>query len=114
LTQHQYLGAMAERCGYDRKCAVLVKKTLAPEFEQHTLQPSTRGVVTARFDLGGVRTCATSVHFDVFDRQRRRAQAESITALTDGRDEDLVLVAGDFNFDPAWALGTSDILDCGT
>jgi len=113
-THHQYVGAMAERCAYDRKCAILVKKELAPEFEQHRLEPSTRGLVMARFEVSGVRICAASVHFDVFNRQRRRAQAESLLAQTDGRDEDLVLLAGDFNFDPAWARGTSDQMDLGT
>src|SRR6185369_3002567 len=87
----------------DRKCAVLVRKSLEPEFEQHLLLPSSRGSVVARFQYNGVRMAAMSVHFDVFNRRRRRAQAEAVAQLTSERDEDVVLVAGDFNFDPRWA-----------
>jgi endonuclease/exonuclease/phosphatase family metal-dependent hydrolase len=102
-THGEYVGALAERCGYDRKCAVLVKKQHQPEFEQHLLSPSSRGTVLARFQHNGVRMAAMSVHFDVFNRRRRKAQAEAVTQLAGGRDEDVVLVAGDFNFDPRWA-----------
>ena len=113
-TDGEYLGAMAEQCGYDRKCAALVKKRLRPTFEQHRLAPTERGVVLARFDAGGVRAAALGVHFDVFNRERRRGQAEAVAAITGERDEDVVLVAGDFNFDPAWAEITGEPIDRGT
>src|SRR5439155_13435904 len=108
-------GALAEDCDYDRKCAILVRKSLGPRFEHHALQPSRRGTVMARFTVQGVRAAAASVHFDVFDRERRRSQAESLLALTDGCDEPIVIVAGDFNYDPRWGRdevdrGTWDIL----
>jgi endonuclease/exonuclease/phosphatase family metal-dependent hydrolase len=113
-THGEYAGAMAERCGYDRKCAMLVRKKLDPEFEQHQLAPTERGVVLARFSVNGVRAAALCVHFDVFNQARRRHQAEAVTSITDGRDEDVVLVAGDFNFDPAWAQGVDAPVDRGT
>jgi endonuclease/exonuclease/phosphatase family metal-dependent hydrolase len=113
-THGEYVGELALDCGYDRKCAVLVKKQLAPEFEQHRLSPTERGVVLARFSVGGVRAAALGVHFDVFNSTRRRGQAEAVAAITDGRDEDVVLVAGDFNFDPIWARGTGDAVDGAT
>ncbi len=113
-TDGQYAGALAERCGYDRKCAVLVKKALNPEFEQHQLSPSLRGVVLARFEVGGVQAAALGVHFDVFNPEGRRRQAEAVAALTDGRSEQVVLVAGDFNFDPVWAEGLDEPVDRGT
>jgi endonuclease/exonuclease/phosphatase family metal-dependent hydrolase len=97
-----YAGALAEECDYDRKCAVLVKKTLEPRFSQHTLPPSRRGMVTARIGIHGLRLAASSVHFDVFDRQRRKSQARAVAAITDGYDDDVVLVAGDLNYDPRW------------
>jgi endonuclease/exonuclease/phosphatase family metal-dependent hydrolase len=110
-TQHEYLGAVAEDCDYDRKCAILVKKKLAPRFEQHTLAPSRRGTVMARFEVNGVQTAALSVHFDVFDRERRRTQAQALAAITDGCGAERVLVGGDFNYDPRWGR---DELDRGT
>jgi endonuclease/exonuclease/phosphatase family metal-dependent hydrolase len=113
--RHQYLGAVAGDCDYDRKCALLVRKSLEPRFEHHALQPSRRGTVLARFAVQGVGVAALSVHFDVFDRERRRSQAEALVRITDGCDEPLVIVAGDFNYDPRWGRdevdrGTWDIL----
>jgi endonuclease/exonuclease/phosphatase family metal-dependent hydrolase len=93
---------------------VLVKKHLSPEFEQHRLAPSSRGVVLARLDVNGVRAAALGVHFDVFNQQSRRRQAEAVARITDGRSEDVVLVAGDFNFDPVWAHGVDQPVDRGT
>jgi endonuclease/exonuclease/phosphatase family metal-dependent hydrolase len=107
-THQEYAGALAEDCDYDRKCAALVKKRLEPRFEQHTLAPSRRGTVLARLGVNGVRLTAASVHFDVFDRQRRRSQARALAAITDACDDEVVLVAGDLNYDPRWGR---DLLD---
>jgi endonuclease/exonuclease/phosphatase family metal-dependent hydrolase len=107
-SRHEYVGAVAEDCDYDRKCAILVRKSLQPRFEHHALLPSRRGTVMARFAVEGVRAAALSVHFDVFDPERRRSQAESLLRLTDGCDERLVLVAGDFNYDPRWGREEMD------
>jgi len=110
-SRQKYEGALAEDCDYDRKCAILVRKSLQPRFEHHALVPSRRGTVMARFAVQGVRAAALSVHFDVFDRERRRSQAESLLRLTDACDEEMVLMAGDFNYDPRWGR---DELDRGT
>jgi endonuclease/exonuclease/phosphatase family metal-dependent hydrolase len=109
--RQRYAGALAESCDYDRKCAILVRNSLQPRFEHHALLPSRRGTVMARLSVQGVRLAALSVHFDVFDRERRRSQAESLMRITDGCDEDVVVVAGDFNYDPRWGR---DELDRGT
>jgi endonuclease/exonuclease/phosphatase family metal-dependent hydrolase len=113
-TGNEYAGELAQNCAYDRKCAVLVRKRLAPTFEQHRLEPTGRGLVLARFTAGEKRVAAASVHFDVFSRPRRRAQSQALTHITDGRDEEIVLAAGDFNFDPEWAAGTGDAVDRGS
>jgi endonuclease/exonuclease/phosphatase family metal-dependent hydrolase len=113
-TGAEYLGQIAEQCEYDRKCAVLVRKRFSPEFEQHRLEPTGRGLVLAHFVAGAKRIAAASVHFDVFNRPRRRSQAEALLQITDGREEDVVLAAGDFNFDPEWAAGTQDVVDRGS
>jgi endonuclease/exonuclease/phosphatase family metal-dependent hydrolase len=109
-----YTGVLAERCGYDRHVAVLVREALAPAFEQHQLEPSGRGIVVATFDVNGARASALPVHFDVFDSDRRRAQAEAVAALAEARPEPLVVVGGDLNLDPAWAAGIGDHVDGGT
>jgi endonuclease/exonuclease/phosphatase family metal-dependent hydrolase len=109
-----YVGSMAEQCGYDRHCAVLVREELAPRFEQHQLAPTQRGVVMASFSVGETRVAALGVHFDVFRRRARRAQAEAVAALTDERREDLLVVGGDMNYDPEWAQRLGDPLDRGT
>jgi endonuclease/exonuclease/phosphatase family metal-dependent hydrolase len=109
-----YSGAIADRCGYDRHVAALVRTRLEPAFQQHSLAPTRRGAVLAEFTVAGARAVALPVHFDAFERARRRTQAEALAALTDGRAEPLVVVGGDFNFDPEWAHRTDDALDRGT
>lgn len=104
-------GRLAERCRYDRHVAVLVKTRLRPEFEQHLLMDTGRGLVSATFDVGGERGSAHPLHFDVWDRRRRRSQAEEVVALTDGRGEALTVIGGDLNLDPELAarLGSDDV-----
>jgi endonuclease/exonuclease/phosphatase family metal-dependent hydrolase len=101
LPEHE--GRIAERCEYDRHVAILVRRRLRPAFEQHLLMRTGRGVVSASFDVGAERGSAHPLHFDVFDRRRRRAQAEEIAQLTDGRDEAFTVIGGDFNLDPELA-----------
>jgi endonuclease/exonuclease/phosphatase family metal-dependent hydrolase len=110
-----FVGAMAERCAYDRRAAVLVKKAHAPSFEEHGLGSSNRNVVLAHFDAGqGVRAAAISAHFDVFSPERRAEQADALVALAEERPEVMVVAGGDFNLDPAWAAGTANARDIAT
>jgi endonuclease/exonuclease/phosphatase family metal-dependent hydrolase len=110
-----YAGELAAECRYDRHVAALVRVGLEPAFEQHVLEPTGRGLVAATFALpGGRRGAAHPLHFDVFDKRRRRSQAVAIAALTDERTEALQVVGGDFNLDPDWAAKLEDPLDIGT
>ncbi len=111
-----YEGVLAERCGYDRQSAALVRRALHPAFEQLELGTTKRGVVACTFDaLDGVsRSAALSVHFDAFRRSIRRRQAEALLDLAAARPEPVVLLGGDFNFDPALAARLRDRLDSGT
>jgi endonuclease/exonuclease/phosphatase family metal-dependent hydrolase len=107
--------ALAERCAYDRRAAVLVRSERAPRFEEHALGPSNRNVVLASFDAGGgVRAAAISAHFDVFATERRAEQAHALAALAEERSEAVVVAGGDFNLDPAWAAGTANLQDVAT
>jgi len=114
-----YAGAMSTRCIYDRHVAALARTDLQPAFEQHLLEPTGRGLVLVTFSVGdgegdAARGAALPVHFDVFDRRRRRSQAEAVLALADARAEELVVVGGDFNLDPELAARLGDELDVGT
>ncbi|MDB4969993.1 MAG: Metal-dependent hydrolase, endonuclease/exonuclease/phosphatase family [Myxococcales bacterium] len=109
-----FAGALAERCAYDRRAAVLVREELAPTFEEQSLGATNRNAMMARFDAGGVRVAAISAHFDVFDRERRAEQASSLAALAEARGERLVVAGGDFNLDPKWAAGTANATDIAT
>jgi endonuclease/exonuclease/phosphatase family metal-dependent hydrolase len=110
-----YIGELAAGCGYDRHVAILVRHRLGPAFEHHVLAPTPRGVAAATFSVGdSARALVMAVHLDVFAKPRRRVQIEALTALTDERDEQLVVLAGDFNLDPAWAAGVGDALDAGS
>ncbi|HXU73333.1 MAG TPA: endonuclease/exonuclease/phosphatase family protein [Polyangia bacterium] len=112
-----YDGALAEKCAYDRRAAVLVRRERAPVFEEHSLGSSNRNVVAASFDVdgrGGARAAAISAHFDVFDVDRRAEQADALAALAEARGEPLVVAGGDFNLDPAWAAGTGSARDVAT
>lgn len=110
-----YAGQLAQACRYNRHVAALVRDRLAPAFEQDVLEPTGRGLVTATFEIApGVRGAAHPLHFDVFDKQRRRAQAEAIAAIAARRSEPLQVVGGDLNLDPALAEGIGDALDMGT
>ena len=82
------VGAMAERCVYDRRAAVLVKKERAPTFEERSLGSSNRNSVLASFELdAGARAAAISAHFDVFSPERRAEQAHALAALAEERQE---------------------------
>ena len=110
-----YDGRLAEKCRYDRHVAVLAKRALAPGFEQYVLEDTGRGLCAVTFSVGdGARGVAFPVHFDVFDRSRRRSQAEDVLALSEGRPEQIVVVAGDFNLDPEWARRLGVAIDVGT
>jgi endonuclease/exonuclease/phosphatase family metal-dependent hydrolase len=110
-----FRGALAERCRYDRKVAVLVRERLEPAFEQHVLEPTGRGVAVATFDVGrGRRAAAHTLHFDVFNKRRRRSQAEALLRLVDARVEPLVIAGGDLNLDPQLADRLRDPVDAGT
>jgi len=108
-------GAMAERCAYDRRAAVLVRAEHAPLFEEVSLGSTNRNAVMATFDAGGGRRAAAiSAHFDVFDPARRAEQADELARLAEDRGEEVVFAGGDFNLDPAWAAGTGSAVDVAT
>jgi endonuclease/exonuclease/phosphatase family metal-dependent hydrolase len=97
-------GATASTCSYDRKAAVLVRRDLGPvDIRQIRLEPSGRGVVGAAIVKGGLNIALASVHLEVGWRRIRRAQILELVAETDRWTDDLVLLGGDFNLDPAWA-----------
>jgi endonuclease/exonuclease/phosphatase family metal-dependent hydrolase len=109
-----YIGELANPCGYDRHSAALVRAEHAPRFEHHMLGETTRGVVTASFDLGdGRRGAAISAHFDVFSTPRRAEQGAALAELAEARPEPLVVAGGDFNLDPVFSagIGNQDDLD---
>ncbi|HEY1584303.1 MAG TPA: endonuclease/exonuclease/phosphatase family protein [Polyangia bacterium] len=110
-------GAMAEKCAYDRRAAIVVSRERAPAFEEHGLGDTNRNVVVASFDVdgaGGGRAAAISAHFDVFDAERRASQADALATLAESRGEPVVFAGGDFNLDPAWAAGTGSARDVAT
>ena len=108
-------GAMAEKCAYDRRAAVLVRRDHAPAFEERSLGSSNRNAVVATFDAGaGRRAAAISAHFDVFSPERRAEQADALARLAEERGEEVVVAGGDFNLDPAWAAGTANARDVET
>jgi endonuclease/exonuclease/phosphatase family metal-dependent hydrolase len=94
-----YAGALPLRCGYDRHVAVLVRDTLAPRFFEHPLSPTSRAVVEAHFAMGGHAVRALALHFDVFNPERRLAQARTAIRLI-GEPGALTVAGGDFNYDP--------------
>jgi endonuclease/exonuclease/phosphatase family metal-dependent hydrolase len=112
-----YDGELARDCLYDRKVCALARTRLAPKFEQHRLAATGRGVAAVTFDVNGsARGIALPVHFDVFDKVRRRSQAEDVISIVRARDEAVTVVGGDFNLDPDLAekLGnTIDVLTFG-
>jgi endonuclease/exonuclease/phosphatase family metal-dependent hydrolase len=107
-----WVGALPTCCGYDRHVAVLVRRSLAPSFVEHLLAPTRRGLVEARFDLGGARVRALALHLDVFARERRLEQARTAAAILGAEPADLLVIGGDFNYDPAASarLGYADDL----
>jgi endonuclease/exonuclease/phosphatase family metal-dependent hydrolase len=108
-------GAMTERCVYDRRAAVVVRREHAPAFEEHSLGSTNRTAMVATFDAGdGRRAAAISAHFDVFAPERRAEQAHELAQIAENRDEPLVVAGGDFNLDPAWAAGTGSAVDVAT
>jgi len=110
------VGAMAERCAYDRRVAVVVRREHAPAFEERSLGSSNRTAMVATFDAcdGGRRAAAISAHLDVFSPERRAEQADELAKLAENRDEAMVFAGGDFNLDPAWAAGTGSARDIAT
>jgi endonuclease/exonuclease/phosphatase family metal-dependent hydrolase len=110
-----YVGRVSTACRYDRHVGALARVALEPEFEDRVLEPTGRGLVTVTFSVGEAgRGSAHAVHLDAFRSTGRRSQAEAICALTDGRDEPVTIVGGDFNLDPDWAERVRDRLDPGT
>jgi endonuclease/exonuclease/phosphatase family metal-dependent hydrolase len=108
-------GAMAERCAYDRRAAVVVRRAHAPAFEEQSLGSSNRNAMVATFDAGdGRRAAAISAHFDVFSPERRAEQAYQLAHIAENRGEAMVFAGGDFNLDPAWAAGTGSAVDVAT
>lgn len=106
----RYLGAVPAGCGYDRQVAVLVRPALAPTFCEHRLAPTSRGIVEARFRVGGRAVRALCLHFDVFRPARRLAQARAVLALLRAGSATLTVAGGDLNYDPEAArrLGSRD------
>src|SRR5689334_4152365 len=49
-TRAPYAAAMAQRCVYDRRAAVLVRADRGPRFEEHGLGPTGRTAMIASFD----------------------------------------------------------------
>jgi len=109
-----YAGALSTNCLYDRHVAALARVDLEPQFEQHRLDPTGRGLVAVTFSVGAARGAAFPLHFDVFDKLRRRSQAESVLAITEQRSEPLQVIGGDFNLDPEVAARLGDALNVGT
>jgi endonuclease/exonuclease/phosphatase family metal-dependent hydrolase len=95
-----WVGALPSCCGYDRHVAVLVRRELAPRFVEHPLAPTRRGLVEARFELAGARVRALALHLDVFARERRLEQARTAAAILGAEPADLLVIGGDFNYDP--------------
>ncbi len=109
-----YTGAIATRCVYDRHVGVLVRQQLDPDFEQHDLPATGRGLVIATFNAGKERAAACPLHFDVFNPKRRRKQAEDIVDLVGVRRESLVIAGGDLNLDPRLARRVDGRVDTET
>jgi endonuclease/exonuclease/phosphatase family metal-dependent hydrolase len=108
-------GAIARRCIYDRRAALLVRAERAPRFEEHTLGSTRRSVMAASFDLdGATRGAAISAHFDVFSRHKRAEQGTALAQLAEARAEALVVAGGDLNLDPRFAAGTHNHRDVAT
>ena len=95
----RYDGAIAERCGYDRKVGVLVRRGLGARFAEHLLEPTRRGALEARFVKGAVEIRAICLHLDVFNGERRLLQARAAGALI-GDPGRLTVAGGDLNYDP--------------
>jgi endonuclease/exonuclease/phosphatase family metal-dependent hydrolase len=111
----EFHGAIAQKCRYDRRAAVLARAERAPTFEEHLLGGTDRAVVTATFDLGaGARGAAISAHFDVFSTALRAEQGRALARLAEARAEPLVVAGGDLNLDPDWAAGTRNRRDVDT
>jgi endonuclease/exonuclease/phosphatase family metal-dependent hydrolase len=108
-------GAMTERCVYDRRVAVVVRREHAPAFEERSLGATNRTAMLATFDAGeGRRAAAISAHLDVFAPERRAEQAQELAHIAENRGEAMVFAGGDFNLDPVWAAGTGSAVDVET
>ena len=92
-----------------------LSRTRAPAFEERSLGSSNRNTVIASFELdAGERAAAISAHLDDFSPERRAEQAHALAALAEDRAEEMVVAGGDFNLDPAWAVGTANARDVET
>jgi endonuclease/exonuclease/phosphatase family metal-dependent hydrolase len=100
-----YDGRMSQACRYDRHVAALAKRVLSPRFEDHVLEPTGRGLVTAVVDAGAHSAAVSSLHLDAFDGRGRRSQTVALLERHARRSESIVAVGGDFNLDPDWAAG---------
>lgn len=114
LAGHRYAGAMSARCGYDRHVGVLVRRDLGPVFEDGRLEPTARGVLSAKFKLGGHEVFVAALHFDVFRPPRRLAQARAAAALLEAQTADLLVAGGDFNYDPGISARLGRAVDAET
>jgi endonuclease/exonuclease/phosphatase family metal-dependent hydrolase len=110
----RYDGATPSCCGYDRHVAVLVKRELGARFYEHVLAPTSRGLVEARFDVpvgeGTIEARAFSLHFDVFQAERRLEQARTAMAFV-GELGELSIAGGDFNYDPTASARLGRVAD---
>ena len=112
--EQRYDGATPGCCGYDRHVAVLVKRELGARFYEHVLAPTSRGLVEARFDVpvgeGRIEARAFSLHFDVFQAERRLAQARTAMGFV-GDPGELTIAGGDFNYDPTASTRLGRVAD---
>jgi endonuclease/exonuclease/phosphatase family metal-dependent hydrolase len=118
LGVRRYDGAMPSACGYDRQVALLVKSELEAQFHEHLLMPTRRGVVEARFAVptksgAAIFARAFSLHFDVFQAERRLEQARTAMTVV-GEAGDLTIAGGDFNYDPAASARLGRVADAYT
>ena len=92
----RYHGRIAKAEGADRVVAILVKDTDA-RFED--IAGDGKHFVSATFQKDERTVTFASVHADAFSAERRRVLTDSIVDWTGRMSEEMVFVAGDFNFE---------------